>query len=302
MKTETRSMLHRSFRGARLFVSLLLAATVGACSSSSPEAGGGAGSGAAAGAPEETAANATGGDEAPPAPPTTPEPPAPASANQAAGYAGLAALVNEASVAILQVATGGTPDARWLFSEGSGAGLAGTPSSVAGELVALGSAPAPVMTVLEVEAIGTDAGGMGHYIRANAAVFPDGRVRFMSIEHRPGESTVRPTEGIEVAAPAMTQAVEQLISDLRGGCTVPLLSSEESEGLPEAARADLAEGLAAINETCASVAAVDATWLPRYDDISAVTRVGSRWVVLRSAFELEGVALRLLPVRLRLIE
>lgn len=276
--------------GARLLATLLLGATLGAtlgaCSSSSPDAGGGAGSGGAQ-APSE------GGEAAPP----TPSQAAPTD-----GYAGLATLVNEASAAILQVAAGGTPDARWLFSEGSGVGLSGTSPSVAGELVALGSAPAPVLAVLEVEAVGTEASGAGHYIRANAAVFPDGRVRFMSVEHRPGEATVYPTEGLEAASPAMVQAVEQLLSDLRGGCTVPLLSEEESADLPEAARADLAQGLAGISETCAAVAAVDATWLPRYDDISAVTRVGSRWVVLRSAFEIEGDALRLLPVRLRLIE
>lgn len=228
-------------------------------------------------------------------------PPSPAAANPAdAAFRDFGAEVVSATNAIVAAATGASPDPRWVRA-GDSEGLLATTAVTVGEVNGLGT-PSVLMTVLEVEAIGTDTAGTTHYLRGSAAVFPDGRVRFVRAATRTGEVMVSRVSDLATRSAALDSGVRAFIDGVRGGCTLPIATEADLAGLPEAPRADLLSGLPSIQATCASLASVDAQWVPRLDDITVATQTGDTTVMLRSGFSFSGPGVGLAQVRSRAIE
>jgi len=214
-------------------------------------------------------------------------------------FAALGRFVLQARDALTSAATGGAVDPRWQEVGGAGDGLNTTQADVIAQVTAFG-APEHVVTVLELEAIGTDSTGRNHRIRALAGVLPSGEVKLAEIGYRTLEIPSSATAGLDSAAPELHAAVVHLIALVsQDPCDVPVFQPADVSHLPEEAREELLEAQREIGGVCAQVARLDVRWEPRIDDITVVYESGGRYAGLRSSFEVNDGHLSLSRVRFR---
>lgn len=212
--------------------------------------------------------------------------------------AAFAAFVLDAARAIESTARGQPHDPRW-DEPGMGDDLRRAQPDNAVALAPLG-AWTVVVTSLEVEAIAASAGGTG-YVRSSVLVFPDGRVRWLSMSARVQPTVfVRPTAGLELAAPALSGEVARMVEALGAPtCALPTASMAELATLP-AALTRGANAAAEMPGACRTVANLGPTvWQPRFDDVTVVVTGNGRWVALRSGFDVSGGRVTLSSVRAR---
>lgn len=213
-----------------------------------------------------------------------------------------AAFVLDATRAIESAARGQPHDARW-----NGRSPADDLRTVRPEtgvaLAPLGSWTVAA-TALEVEAIGPSPGGSA-YVRSNVLVFPDGRVRWLSVSARiQPQVYVHSTPEVATLAPPLARFTERMIGALRSpGCALPVASPQDLAGFPGGLQR---EARAASTRTlaCQVVQNAGATtvWQPRYDDVTVVVTGNGQWVTLRSSFEVEQGRLILNAVRGRSVQ
>jgi hypothetical protein len=211
----------------------------------------------------------------------------------------LAGYVHEITRNVLAAARGEATDPRWNEVGGAGDGLNTTSDETRLTVAELGAPLETLVTVLELEAIGT--GGAGPlYLRSSCAVFPDGRVRWLEASVRAGEVFVGGDDDLAKVAPALAAAVDRVIEALGSpGCRLPTAHSDDLAGFPEPLRKEFEGGADSVRETCGELAQHETSWTPRVDDVSVLVRAGETVALLRSSLELNNGHLSLCRVRFR---
>ncbi len=211
----------------------------------------------------------------------------------------LAGYVHEITRNILAAAQGEATDPRWNEEGGAGDGLNTTTDETRTQVAGMGVQPQPLVTVLEIEAVGNGDGGAA-YLRTSCAVFPDGRVRWLSASVRSGEVHVGADPGLEKEAPALAHAVSRVIESLASpGCALLVLREEDMVGFPGMLVKEAEGGADSIRQACAALSQLDLIWTPRVDDVSVLVRAGETSAILRSSLELNDGHLSLCRVRYR---
>jgi len=204
----------------------------------------------------------------------------------------LAQLVNDAATAMLAAARGLPHDARWDGSDPN-EDLRGTSPDVRTELLAFGSSPEIVMSVPELEAT-TGASS----IRSQAAIFPDGRLRWLEVDYRTGST--RPTDGLAAASPQLEAGIQRMIEALRSGnCDLPRATQADLTGMPPQVVGEALQDLNRIDESCTGLRNDRSTWLTKVDDLGVVLRGNGQVGVLSGSWTVAGGRLVLHPVRFR---
>jgi hypothetical protein len=196
----------------------------------------------------------------------------------------LANFTNEAAKAAVAAAKGEKVDAKWGLES----------KAVAGADQKLSGAK-PLLTTVEVEAI-RKAGG---YVRTNAIVFPDGRVRWVQIDHRPS-AHVGATEGLDSAEPRLAKTTAKLIEVLSGDkCELPLMSDDEKAKLPAPLQGEMKDPKPGLDKACGAMKGVSEGWTPRYDDFTVLLDKDGAIVSVRSSIRVKDGKLALGEPRLR---
>ena len=234
--------------------------------------------------PERTSKTAAPTADVKTAAPTAETQPATTAAPAADGpFAEFAKFVNEASDAIEKAARGEKVEG-FNIEPGDAAGAEKLKDAKR------------VFASVEVEAM-SDTG----YVRTNVVVFPDGRVRWVQLAHKPEKALVKATPDIDKASPVLATTSKQLIDTLAGDNCVklPIMSPPEVEQLPEAVKAETKPTQPQLDALCTAMKGKAEGWTPRYDDFTIAVKAGETLVAIKSGMEVEGGKLKFLKPRIR---
>lgn len=235
-------------------------------------------------APERTSKTAAPTADAKTAAPTAETQPATTGAPAADGpFAEFAKFVNEASDAIEKAARGEKVEGFNIEP--------GDPADAA----KLKDAKR-VFASVEVEAM-SETG----YVRTNVVVFPDGRLRWVQLAHKPEKALVKATADLDKVSPVLTTTSKQLIETLAGdNCSkLPIMSPAETEQLPEAVRAETKPVQPQLDALCTAMKGKAEGWQPRYDDFTVALKAGEALVAVKSGMEVKDGKLQFLKPRVR---
>jgi hypothetical protein len=204
---------------------------------------------------------------------------------------------------IVAAARGQTHDGRWDGPDPAG-DLRATPASEASHFGVFGPQVPTSLVSVELEGTAQSVGGAVQ-IRTVVLVFPDGRVRWGSIESSNRPTPPAPARGIDpqvlaTAAPALTGEFNRMIEALRGGCNLPVATVGDVAQFPQGAQRDVVRAQSSLPIACTTARTAAGAWQVHLDDVSVFARQpNGQYVVVRSQFRFANGRLFVSPAHVR---
>ena len=235
---------------------------------------------------------------------TASPPPAPSPADPQ--DAKLGAFEKEVAQAIVNAATGGKVDAKWISKSPDKSVSKLTDPDDKKLIDLLGKDLSIVLVEMELGEIAQPTPNEYHEVNARAIMLTDGTVRWGTVGARSatqGELS-SPTPGIDKSAPVVVDAGKRLIKALSSDCKLPWLAPADVAQIHEGLHADLITDMTHTQGSCAEVAKVKGEWRTHIDDIRVLVKGNGHYGFLSSVFDVEepGERLVLAPLHAEVVE
>lgn len=201
----------------------------------------------------------------------------------------LAMIVNAASQAALDAVLDREVADKWRFPEQAKPALEKARRVVRG----YGDAQR-LITIVELEAVRPEQ--RPSYLRTTAAVFPDGRVAWLSLAAKSGPLVVSATTGLEAASPELAGGVQAMIDTIASDqCeTLPMLQPSDVVSLmPRSISHRFKNGRSLLPPVCNVMRGQSDGWSARVDDLTIVVGTPERAGILETGFDVAAGRLKL---------
>lgn len=224
-----------------------------------------------------------------------------------------ATRTNNVAEIITRVAVDGRHDQASEWACVSGEDLQSSPSETRAAMAPLGAHPEVALTAVQLSAARS---ANRRTVSALALVFPDGKVRYSSVQTREvpdlggilGEIYAETFTGWSTGRDRdreMLEGVDSLLETLSADeCEVEWVSSSDLEGLPTELVGEIMEGVdvPGLREACDQVDGAEG-WARRVQNISVIVRGNDQTAILSTSMEQSpGTSVCISPIRARVLD